>query len=120
MQLFALTDREPGMFAIAKRLWQGIKAQHITVKGAVIGGPAQVTGAGLNTTGALCSLQCSAQVFLRPLATSSIKRKSSQPTSSMEADPSAIVPALTSIRSCQRRAKSLRVATLITGTWASP
>ena len=34
MQLFALTDREPGMFAIAKRLWQGIKAQHITVKGA--------------------------------------------------------------------------------------
>src|ERR1700675_2800631 len=34
MQLFALTDHEPGMFAIAKRLWQGIKAQHITVKGA--------------------------------------------------------------------------------------
>jgi hypothetical protein len=30
----AKTDREPGMFAIAKRLWQGIKAQHITVKGA--------------------------------------------------------------------------------------
>jgi hypothetical protein len=34
MQLFARTDREPGMFAIVKRLWQGIKAQHIAVKGA--------------------------------------------------------------------------------------
>ena len=43
----------------------------------------QVTGAGLNSTSALCSFQCSAQVFLRPLATSSIRRNSSQPTSSM-------------------------------------
>jgi hypothetical protein len=34
MQLIARTDREPGMFAIVKRLWQGIKAQHIAVKGA--------------------------------------------------------------------------------------
>jgi hypothetical protein len=34
MQLLALTDREPAMFAIVKRLWQAIKAQHITVKGA--------------------------------------------------------------------------------------
>ena len=34
MQLFARTDREPGMFAIVKRLWQGTKTQHITVKGA--------------------------------------------------------------------------------------
>ena len=33
---------------------------------------AQVTGAGLNNTSALCSFQCSAQVFLLPLATSSI------------------------------------------------
>jgi hypothetical protein len=33
----------------------------------------QVTGAGLNSTRALCSFQCSAQVFLRPLATSSIR-----------------------------------------------
>ena len=33
----------------------------------------QVTGAGLNNTRALCSFQCSAQVFLRPLATSSIR-----------------------------------------------
>ena len=31
-----------------------------------------------------------------------------------------MVPAFTSIRSCQRRAKSLRVATLITGTAAKP
>ena len=31
-----------------------------------------------------------------------------------------MVPALTSIRSCQRRARSLRVATLMTGTCASP
>jgi hypothetical protein len=29
-------------------------------------------------------------------------------------------PAFTSIRSCQRRARSLRVATLITGTSARP
>jgi len=34
--------------------------------------------------------------------------------------PSAMVPAFTSIRSCQRRARSLRVATLITGTSARP
>ncbi len=47
---------------------------------------AQVTGAGLNSTSALCSFQCSAQVFLRPLATSSIRRNSSQPTSSIVAD----------------------------------
>jgi hypothetical protein len=32
-----------------------------------------VTGAGLNNTSALCSRQCSAQVFWRPLATSSSK-----------------------------------------------
>ena len=48
----------------------------------------QVTGAGLNSTSALCSFQCSAQVFLRPLATSSISRNSSQPTSSIVAVPS--------------------------------
>lgn len=79
----------------------------------------QVTGAGLNSVSALCSFQCSAQVFL-PLATSSMSRNSSQPTSSMLASPVAIVPAFTSIRSCQRRARSERVATLITGTAARP
>ena len=36
-------------------------------------GRPQVTGAGLNSTSALCSFQCSAQVFLRPEATSSIE-----------------------------------------------
>ena len=35
--------------------------------------PHQVMGAGLNSTSALCSFQCSAQVFFRPLATSSIR-----------------------------------------------
>src|SRR4029077_6818547 len=64
---------------------------------------AQVTGAGLNSTSALCNFQCSAQVFLRPLATSSIRWNISQPTSAMVFSPVAIVPALTSIRSCQRR-----------------
>src|SRR5690606_2102043 len=39
----------------------------------------QVTGAGLNSTSALASFQCSAQV-LRPLATSSMRWKSCQPT----------------------------------------
>src|SRR6266542_6240529 len=42
-------------------------------------GPSQVTGAGLKRTSALCSFHCSAQVFLRPLATSSMSRNSSQP-----------------------------------------
>src|SRR5882672_5474432 len=79
-----------------------------------------VTGAGLNNTNELYSFQCSAQVLRRPLATSSINRKSSIPTSSIVAVPSAIVPALRSIRSCQRRARSVRVATLITGTSAKP
>jgi hypothetical protein len=39
MQLFALTDREPGMFAIAKRLWQGIKAHAGSRTGLTISGP---------------------------------------------------------------------------------
>ena len=55
-----------------------------------------------------------------PLATSSRSRNSCQPTSSMLAWPSAMTPASRSIRSCQRRARSLRVATLITGTAARP
>ena len=80
----------------------------------------QVTGAGLNKTSELCSFQCSAQVFLRPLATSSMRWNISQPTSSMVLLPSAMVPALMSIKSCQRRAKSLRVATLMTGHSAKP
>ena len=37
----------------------------------------------INSTSALCSFHCLAHVFLRPLATSSINRNSSQPTSSM-------------------------------------
>ena len=45
---------------------------------------------------------------------------SSQPISSMLASPVAMRPASTSIRSCQRRARSLRVATLITGHSARP
>jgi hypothetical protein len=32
----------------------------------------QVTGAGLKRTSALCNFHCSAQVFFRPLATSSM------------------------------------------------
>ena len=38
----------------------------------------------------------------------------------MVASPVAMVPAFTSIRSCQRRARSERVATLITGAAARP
>jgi hypothetical protein len=76
------------------------------------GGLRQVTGAGLKSTSALCSFQCSAQVFWRPLADVEHQRNSSQPTSSIVALPSAMRPALTSIRSCQRRARSLRVADL--------
>src|SRR5437899_11070439 len=44
-------------------------------------GSPQVTGAGLKSTNALYNFQCSAHVFFRPLATSSISRNSSQPTS---------------------------------------
>ena len=46
-----------------------------------------VTGPGLNGASALASPQCSAHVRLRPLATSRISRKISQPVSSMVALP---------------------------------
>ena len=78
-----------------------------------------VTGPGLNSASELVSFQCSAQVS-RPLATSSMRRNISQPTSSIVASPVAILPASTSIRSCQRCFSSLRVETLMTGTAASP
>jgi hypothetical protein len=79
---------------------------------------AQVTGAGLKSVRALYKPHLSDHVFLRPLATSRINRKISQPTSSMVASPAAIRPASTSIRSSQRSARSFRVATLITGAEA--
>ena len=44
-----------------------------------------VTGPGLKGDSAFANRQCSAHVFLRPLATSRIKRNSSQPTSSIVA-----------------------------------
>ena len=51
---------------------------------------AYVTGAGLNRAKSLCRPQWSAQVCLRPLATSRRRWKISQPTSSMVAWPVAI------------------------------
>jgi len=79
-----------------------------------------VTGAGLNSVSALRNRHFSLHVRRRPLATSSIMRNSSQPVSAIVTLPLAMRPASKSIRSCQRRASSLRVATLITGTAASP
>src|SRR2546423_1275480 len=89
------------------------KAEHL-------GARDQVTGAGLNRVSALNRPQRSDQGFIRPLATSRISRNKSQPASSIDISPVAIRPASKSIRSFQRRASSLRVATFITGAAARP
>ena len=59
-------------------------------------------------------------VFRRPLATSRINRKSSDPTSSMVACPVAMRPASRSIKSAHFSANAVRDEILITGTSASP
>ena len=63
--------------------------------------------AGLKSASELLSFHRSVQVLRRPLATSSITWKRSQPVCSTVASPVAMRPASTSIRSCQRRARSL-------------
>ena len=82
-------------------------------------GDGDVTGAGLNSASELASPCFSAQV-LRPDAVSSSSLNNAQPISSIVDAPAAIGPASRSMRSCQRPASSLRVATLTTGQVASP